>query len=260
MNKLDGKVAIVTGGASGIGKGIVSIFLKYGAKVAIFDYSDKLDEVIKEFAKKGYELVGCKVDIRNVENVNKSVEDVVKRFGKIDILANNAGVIRLVSFMEMTDETRDFHFDINIKGAWNVSKACIKYLIESKGAIVNTASVTGNWVADPGEVAYATTKAAITGFTKGLAADMAQYGVRVNCVHPGYVHTPLVDDMAETSGEKDSVINSLANAIPLKRLGKPEEVGELVAFLASDESAYITGSEFAIDGGSTLPETNAMGV
>ena len=185
MKKLEGKVAIITGGASGIGKGIASVFLKYGAKVAIFDYSDNLDEVIKEFAKEGYELVGCKVDIRDVENVEKSVKDTVERFGKIDILVNNAGVIRLESFIDMSNETRDFHFDININGTWNVSKACIKYLIETKGAIVNTASVTGNWVADPGEVAYATTKAAITGFTKGLAADMAQYGVRVNCVHPG---------------------------------------------------------------------------
>ena len=187
---------------------------------------------------------------------------IVKKFGNIDILVNNAGVARLEKFENMDDEMRDFHFDVNIKGAWNVTKAALPYMKEKGGAIVNMSSVTGPKVADVGEVAYATTKAALIGFTKSLAMELVNDKIRVNAILPGYIHTPMVDGIAEdTDGENpESVIRGIAAGIPMKRLGKIEELGELAAFLASAESSYITGSEFVIDGGSTLPETNSVGV
>ena len=162
----------------------------------------------------------------------------------------------------MDDDLRDYHFDINIKGTWNVTKACLPYMKNRKASIINLSSVTGPMVADSGEVAYATTKAAILGFTKSLAAELVTDDIRVNAILPGYIRTPMVDNMAKLSNPEnpDSVVNGIAMGIPMKRLGTIEELGELTAFLASDEASYITGQGIVIDGGSTLPETMTMGV
>lgn len=264
MKKLDNKVAIITGGAMGNGLGIVKVFLKYGAKVAILDYSEKLKDTVNELSQEYNEkVIGYMVDIRDSKKVEETVKDVFNKYGKIDILVNNAGVCRLETFMNMSDELRDFHFDINIKGAWNVSKACIPYMEKQKHtSIVNLSSVTGPMVADSGEVAYATTKAALLGFTKSLAAEMVEKDMRVNAILPGYIMTPMVEGMAKetNSNNPESVVNGIANGIPMKRLGTIEELGELTAFLASEESSYITGQGIVIDGGSTLPETMSMGV
>ena len=181
---------------------------------------------------------------------------------KIVILVNNAGVAKLTPFLETPDEIRDFHFDINIVGTWMVTHTFLPLLKINGGAIINLSSVTGPIVADPGEVAYATSKAAVLGFTKSLAAELVSDRIRVNAIMPGYVKTPMVEGMAkESNGDNPtSVVDGIAKAIPMRRLAEPEEIGELAAFLASQESSYITGQGIVIDGGSTLPETNSMGV
>ena len=256
--KLDGKVAVVTGGAMGNGKGIVDIFIKYGAKVAILDYSDELFNVINDD-----NIIGFKVDIRNKEEVNDSIKKVIEKFGKIDILVNNAGVCKLENFIDMDDELRDYHFDINIIGTWNVTKAVLPNMIKNNsGSIINLSSVTGPMVADAGEVAYATTKSAILGFTKSLAREVVDNNIRVNAIMPGYIRTPMVDKMAKEANPSnpEEVIDGIAGAIPMNRLGNISEIGELAAFLASSESSYITAQGIVIDGGSTLPETLTMGV
>ena len=255
--KLENKVAVVTGGAMGNGKGIVDIFLKYGAKVAILDYSDEVEKI------SGDNLLAFKVDIRDKEKVNDAVRKIIEKFGKIDILVNNAGVCKLENFIDMDDELRDFHFDINIIGTWNVTKAVLPNMIKNNsGSIINLSSVTGPMVADAGEVAYATTKAAILGFTKALAREVVDNNIRVNAIMPGYIRTPMVDNMAKLSNpdNPEEVVDGIARAIPMKRLGTIEELGELAAFLASSESSYITAQGIVIDGGSTLPETLTMGV
>lgn len=256
--KLENKVAIVTGGAMGNGLGIVKVFLKEGAKVVILDYDEKLKETLENLNSE--KVIGYNVDIRDVNKVNEIIKNINSKWGNIDILVNNAGVCRLKPFMEMTDELRDFHFDINIKGTWNVTKATLPYM--EKGSIINLSSVTGPMVADSGEVAYATTKAALIGFTKGLAAELANKNIRVNAIMPGYIMTPMVENMAKETNEENpkSVIDGIANAIPMKRLGTIEELGNLAAFLASEESSYITAQGIVIDGASTLPETMTMGV
>ena len=258
---LENKVAIVTGGAMGNGLGIVKVFLKYGAVVVILDYSDKLGETLSELNNS--KVTGYKVDIRDNNMVNAIIKDVIDKKGKIDILINNAGVAKLEKFIDMSDDVRDFHFDINIKGSWNVTKAVVPHMIEKKyGKIVNLSSVTGPLVADAGEVAYATTKAALLGFTKSLAMELVSDGINVNAIMPGYIMTPMVEGIAKDSNSEDpdSVVKGIADGIPMGRLGTIEELGELAAFLASDASSYITGQGIVIDGASTLPETRSVGV
>lgn len=255
--KLDNRVAVITGGYKGIGRGIVNVFLKYGARVIVLDYDEDVSSMNSD------NVLAYKVDIRNINEVDNALKDAYSKLGKIDILVNNAGVCKLVSFDEMSDEIKNHHFDININGVWNTTKVVLDYLKKEKNStIVNMSSVTGPMVADPGEVAYATTKAAVLGFTKSLASELASIGIRVNAIMPGYVMTPLVEGMSEESDPENprAVIEGIERAIPLKRLAEPEEVGELAAFLASNESSYITGQGIVIDGGSTLPETSTMGV
>lgn len=263
--KLENKNAIITGGAMGNGLGVAKVFLKYGANIAILDYADCLDKTINNL-KKDYpnsKIIGYQVDIRNKNQVNEYVKEIANEFKSIDILVNNAGVCRLEKFEKMSDEVRDFQFDINIKGTWNVTQATIPFMKNKKDAsIVNLSSVTGPMVADPGEVGYATTKAALMGFSKALAVELVDDHIRSNAVLPGYILTPMVETMSEVSNPENpqKVIDGIVAGIPMKRMGKIEELGELVAFLASSESSYITGHEFVIDGGSTLPETMSMGV
>ena len=257
--KLKGKIAVVTGGAMGNGLGITEVFLKEGAKVAILDYSDELSKTVTKLTNEGFDVTGYQADIRDMRKVSEILKQIYQKYGNIDILVNNAGVCRLETFMQMNDELRDFHFDINIKGTWNVTKATVPYM--KQGSIINLSSVTGPMVADSGEVAYATTKAALIGFTKALAMEFADKNIRVNAIMPGYVMTPMVEGMAKETNPDNpqSVIDGIAAAIPMKRLGTIEELGNLAAFLASDESTYITGQGIVIDGGSTLPETMTMG-
>lgn len=265
MRKLENKVAIVTGGAMGNGLGIVKVFLKYGASVVILDYAKELEETLRTLKGEYPEsnILGYQVDIRDVIKVKESVDEAANTLGHIDILVNNAGVARLDTFENMSDELRDFQFDINIKGTWNVTKAVVPYLKKNKSSsIVNLSSVTGPMVADTGEVAYATTKAALMGFSKAIAVELVDNNIRSNAILPGYILTPMVEGISGESNPEDpeSVIRGIAAGIPMKRLGTIEELGELAAFLASDESSYITGHEFVIDGGSTLPETMVVGV
>jgi len=257
--KLENKIAVITGGAMGNGLGIAKVFLKEGASIAILDYSDKLGDTINELGSLG-NVCGFKVDIRDNKKVSDCMKAINDKYGHIDIVVNNAGVAKLETFMEMSDEIRDFHFDINIKGTWNVTKAAVPYM--NGGSIVNLSSVTGPLVADSGEVAYATTKAALIGFTKGLAAELVEKNIRVNAIMPGYIMTPMVEGIAKDSDSENpqSVVDGIAAGIPMKRLGTIEELGNLAAFLASDEASYITGQGIVIDGGSTLPETMSVGV
>ena len=156
--KLENKIAIVTGGAMGNGLGIVETFLKYGAKVIIFDNSDKLNETVEKLRQEGKDVEGYGVDVRTEIRIRECVREIIEKYQKIDILVNNAGVAKLTPFLETPNEIRDYQFDVNIKGAWNMSKEVLPYMPEG-GSIVNLSSVTGTMVADTVKVAYATKKA-----------------------------------------------------------------------------------------------------
>ncbi len=258
MGKLDGKVAIVTGAARGNGEGVARVMAKEGATVVLADVLDLVHKTAKSISDDGYKAVSFKVDITKSAEVNRMVEKVLEQFGKIDILVNNAGVLKLATLVEMTDEVRDKMFDVNIKGTFIVTKAVLPTMLKRKyGRIVNLSSVTGPLVADIGETAYATTKAAIWGFTRALAFEVAKYGITVNAICPGMIDTDMVRGMAAQTNPDDpqSALKDLARGIPMGRLGTIEEVGELATFLASDEAKYITGTPILLDGGSTLPES-----
>ncbi len=258
MGRLDGKIAVVTGAAMGNGLGITRVFCREGASVAMLDVQEKVFESARGLEGEGRSVLPLRVDIRDFAAVKEAVEAVAKEFERIDILVNNAGVARLVPFLEMSDEVRDLHFDVNIKGTWNCTKAVLPKMIErSYGKIVNLSSVTGPLVADTGETAYAVTKAGIWGFTKALAMEVVAHKINVNMICPGMVDTPMVRSAAAEVMPDDPqvVVDMIASGIPMKRLANPEEIGELAAFLASDAAGYITGQSFIIDGGSTLPES-----
>ena len=218
-------------------------------------------------------------NVAHKEEMIAAVKKGIEAFGEINVACCNAGVCRLAPFEEFTDEMRDFHIDVNIKGVWNTCQAVIPEMLkEGKGSIVIASSVTGDIVADAGEAAYAMKQLSHTGFdsflkdwsdahkpllglTKCLAVEYANRNIRVNCSQLGYARTPMVEKMAVESNPEDpeSAIQSIAVGVPMKRLAKPTEVGELFAFLGSDESSYLTGSQVVIDGGSTLPETMSIG-
>lgn len=263
MGKLDGKVAIITGAATGLGEGIAEAYVKYGAKICMVDLSKDVEATADRLRKEyNADIITCVADVANQKQMDDAAAKTVEAFGKLDIACANAGVCRLAPFEEMTDEIRDFHIDVNIKGAWNTCKAVVPYMLKAgKGAICIASSVTGDIVADPGEAAYAMTKAALVGLTKCLAVEYASRNIRVNCSQLGYARTPMVEKMAIESNPEDPevAIQGIANNVPMGRLAKPIEVGELFAFLGSDEASYITGAQVVIDGAATLPETPSMG-
>ncbi|GHD89590.1 SDR family oxidoreductase UcpA [Pseudocitrobacter faecalis] len=263
MGKLTGKTALITGAYQGIGEGIARTFARHGANLILLDISDELEKLAYDLAGRGYRCTVVKADVRDYSAVQAAIAQAKERENKIDILVNNAGVCRLGSFLEMSEEERDFHIDVNIKGVWNVTRAVLPDMVaRGDGRIVMMSSVTGDMVADPGETAYAMSKAAIIGLTKSLAVEYAQSGIRVNAICPGYVRTPMAESIARQSNPEDpeSVLTEMAKAIPMRRLANPLEVGELAAFLASDESSYLTGTQNVIDGGSTLPESVSVGI
>jgi NAD(P)-dependent dehydrogenase (short-subunit alcohol dehydrogenase family) len=263
MGKLDGRVAVVTGAAMGNGEGMARVLAKHGAQVMLWDISDRVFDTAKVLESDGHDASPFRVDVRNFEECRVTADAVIGDHHRIDILCNNAGVIRLANFLDMSEGVRDFHFDVNVKGVWNCTKAVLPDMIENRyGRVVIMSSVTGPMVADEGETAYATTKAALWGFTKALAREVAKHGITVNAICPGYIHTPMAEQIARESNPENpaSVIDGIASAVPLGRLGNILEIGELAAFLASEESSYITGTQVVIDGGSTLPETVSVGV
>ncbi len=262
--KLKDKVAIVTGAAMGNGYGAAKVLARHGAVVNLLDVSKAVFEAANTLVAEGFRAEAHLADVRDSARLKEVAAGIAGKYGRIDILVNNAGVCNIVPFLEMGDDVRDRMFDINIKGVWNCSKAVLPYMADAGyGKVVNLSSVTGPMVVDAGETAYATTKAAIWGFTKALATEFAAHNITVNAVCPGYIDTPMAWSIARESNPDNpqSVIDGIAAAVPMGRLGTIEELGNLVAFLASDESRYITGTQVVIDGGSTLPESfSAVGI
>ena len=263
MGKLDGKVALITGAAAGLGEGISEAYVKHGAKICMVDLSPNVEKTAERLRKEyNADIITVVANVANRAEMDAAAAKAVEAFGELNIACCNAGVCRLAPFEEMTDEMRDFHIDVNIKGVWNTCKAVVPYMLkQGKGAIVIASSVTGDIVADAGEAAYAMTKAALVGLTKCLAVEYAGRNIRVNCSQLGYARTPMVEKMAVESNPEnpEQAIADIAVGVPMKRIAKPIEVGELFAFLGSDEASFLTGSQVVIDGGSTLPETMSIG-
>ena len=245
MKRLEGKVAVVTGGNSGIGLATAKQFRDEGAHVAISGRSQKtLDEAAKEL---GQDALVVQADVSKLGDTEKFFPAVEKRFGKIDVLFVNAGIAKFVPVDEVSEEHYDEIFDINAKGAYFTVRRALPYLNDGASIILNTSVVSHKGF--PAASVYSGTKAAMRSFTRTLAAELAARNIRVNAVAPGPIETPIFERTGLSQEERDDFAKNAIAAVPLKRFGKPEEVATTVAVLASKDASYITGVELDVDGG-----------
>lgn len=245
--RLQGKVAIVTGAAQGIGKGIAIAMAKEGAKLVVSDISDKATEVVGEIHSLGTEAVSFKVNVADYRGTKLLAEATVKRFGRIDILVNNAGIYPFKSLVEMKEEEWDKVIGVNLKGTFNCTQAVLPKMLEQKsGNIINICSIAGGVVGMAGLTHYAASKGGVLGFTRAAAVELAPFGVRVNAIAPGSVQTP-----SASVGATEEAAKQFLQAIPMRRIGQPNDIANLALFLASESSSYITGQLIVADGGYT---------
>jgi len=242
---LKDKVAIVTGGSRGIGKAIVEEFAREGANVA-FNFlksEDKALELKKEIEGMGREVLTFRQDVKNYEAIKVMVEGIKSHFGRLDIIVNNAGILRDKALMLMEEQDWEEVIATNLSGAFNLIRAAIVTFMKQKnGNIINITSVAGT-KGMPRQVNYSASKAGMIGLTKSLAREVGPYNVRVNAIAPGFIDTDMVKDL------KDNHKEDLLKAIPLNRFGKAKEVAKIATFIASEEAKYITGQVLTIDGG-----------
>lgn len=238
------KVAIVTGGASGIGKEVSKIYSFEGAKTVIFDVDEiSIKNFEKEIKDKGFYLEGYKVDVSNFEEVSKITNQVYEKFGKIDILINNAGITRDNFLTKMSIDDWNKVISINLTGTFNCTKAVIPFMYEKEsGVIINVSSVVAIY-GNIGQSNYIASKAGVIGLTKGWAKEFGKKGIRVNAVAPGFIKTPMTDKVPE------KVIEIMISKTPLGRMGEAQEVAKSIAFLSSDDASFITGVILNVDGG-----------
>ena len=240
---LNGKTALVTGASRGIGRAIALRLAEDGANVAVIyaGSADTAKAVVNEITALGVNAKAYRCNVADSAAVNETVKAVTNDLGKIDILVNNAGITRDGLMLRMKDEDFDAVLDTNLKGAFNMIRACYSGFIRKKsGRIINISSVSGI-MGNAGQANYSASKAGVIGLTKSVARELASRGITCNAVAPGFIQT----DMTENLGDN----NPLLNSIPLGRMGKPEDIAAAVAFLASDSAAYITGEVLKVDGG-----------
>jgi len=243
--KLSGRVAIVTGSSRGIGRAIAIELAKEGASIVINNDKSVQEalETVEAIKKLGRRAIYFKADVSNIEETDEMFSAVMKEFGKVDILINNAGIIKDAFLEKMNMEDWHSVLSVVLTGTYNCTKSAVDFMKQQKyGRIINIASVVGQ-MGNIGQANYAAAKAAVIGFTKTIAKECAKYGVTVNAVSPGFIETAMLKKIPL------DVVPKILSQIPLGRFGKPEEVAKLVVFLASDDASYITGQVLNINGG-----------
>ncbi len=249
--KLNGKVALITGGTRGIGYSTALLFLNEGAKVAISGRSKRQGKkAILKLKSEGFKhVIFIQGDVSNSTDVERMIEAVVKQFGRLDVLINNAGIWSTGTVEDIAEADWDRVIDVNLKGVFLCSKYALPFLKMTKGVIVNMASSDG-LVAEPECVAYCASKGGVVLLTKAMALDHAKEGIRVNCVCPGDIMTPMIEqDLTQSGIPRQEYLKREAESHPIGRIGEPEEVAKAVLFLASDDSSFITGTALSVDGG-----------
>lgn len=244
MSNLEKQVAVVTGAGKGIGKAISLKLASLGASIALIGRNiDNLNVVKSQIEESGAKAKCYSVDVRNSENINETVDQVLTDFGQIDILVNNAGVTRDGLFMRMKDEDWDMVLDTNLKGAFYFSRAVVRPMMKKRsGCIINISSIIG-LTGNAGQANYSASKSGLFGLTKSLAKEVASRGIRVNALAPGFIQTEMTDEL------NDKIKEQLKSEIPLGYFGQPEDIAGVVGFLSSSESRYITGQVLTVDGG-----------
>lgn len=239
------KVALITGGARGIGKAIALKYAQNGYDVIVNYVSDSIDveKLKEELGQYGTEVLCIKADVSKENQVQEMLNQAIDKFGKIDVLVNNAGVTKDGLLIRMKEEDFDKVININLKGTFLVTKAVIPYMMKKRnGAIVNISSIVGV-AGNAGQSNYSASKAGIIGFSKSIAKEVASRNIRVNCVAPGFIETDMTGVLSE------EVKNNIYSQIAMKRMGTPEDIAKVVYFLGNDESSYITGQVINVDGG-----------
>jgi 3-oxoacyl-[acyl-carrier protein] reductase len=247
MKRLDTKISLITGAAQGIGLATALKFAQEGAVVIVCDVrQNAVDEAVKQCEALGAQAVGFVVDVTQRAMVDAVVAQVLARFGRIDVLVNNAGITQDARLQKMTLEQFDRVIDVNLRGVFHCAQAVADQMVaQGSGVILNASSVVGIY-GNFGQTNYAATKFGVIGFTKTWSRELGPKGVRVNAVAPGFIATPILNSMPE------KVVTDMANRVPLRRLGQPEEIANVYAFLASDEASYVNGAVIEVSGGMTV--------
>lgn len=245
--RLPGKVAVITGAGRGIGQATAVKFGKEGAIVISCDINaDQAQETAQLVTAAGGEAMGFRIDVRDMASIVRMVEAVVAKYGRLDCLVNNAGIVQDATIKNMTEEQFDNVIDINLKGVYNCTKAVVDTMLKQQsGVILNASSIVGLY-GNFGQTNYAASKFGVIGMVKTWARELGRKGIRANAVCPGFVYTPILADIPE------KVLKAIEERVPLGRLAKPEEIANTFAFLASDEASYINGAVIEVSGGLTL--------
>ncbi|CAG0996139.1 3-oxoacyl-[acyl-carrier protein] reductase [Methanosarcinales archaeon] len=241
------KVVIITGGGSGIGRETGILFAKEGAKVVIADVNEKRGaETVELIKNAGGEAFFARLDVSNREQAKQVVKETIAKYGRVDVLINNAGIIQDALVVKMTEEQWDKVININLKGPFNCIQAVVEQMIsQGSGVILNISSIVALY-GNVGQTNYAATKAGLVGMTKTLAKELGKKGIRVNAVAPGFIYTPMTETMPE------KILEMMKEKTPLKRLGTPADVASTLLFLASDDASFINGAVISVDGGLLL--------
>jgi 3-oxoacyl-[acyl-carrier protein] reductase len=251
MSSLAGRVAIVTGAGRGIGAATAMRLARDGAKVGVLDLTEEnTRETVQAIQAAGGEAVGFGCDVANRDEVESAIAQVAEKYGRLDILVNNAGVLRDNLLFKMSDEDWDIVMNVHLKGTFLCSRAAQKYMVQQRyGKIVNTSSTSA--LGNRGQANYSAAKAGLQGFTKTLAIELGPFGINVNAVAPGFIATEMTKATAERQGRNfEESIKMAAERIPVRRVGQPEDVANVVAFLVSDEASYVSGQVIYVNGGS----------
>jgi 3-oxoacyl-[acyl-carrier protein] reductase len=245
--RLQGKVSIITGAAQGIGQATALKFAREGAKVAVCDINDKaVAATVEMIESAGGEAAGFRVDVTDKASIAKMVEGVMAKWGRVDTLVNNAGIVQDAQFKKMSEDQFDRVIEVNLKGVYNCTKAVVDIMLaQNSGCILNASSIVGIY-GNFGQTNYAATKFAVIGMVKTWARELGSKGIRANAICPGYIETPILSAMPE------KVLKMIEDKVPMGRLGQPEEIANAYAWLASDEASYINGAVIEVSGGVTI--------
>lgn len=258
MFTLSDSTAVITGAGKGIGKSIATVFGQQGADVHILDLDEEAaEETVAEIEEAGGEAYFYNTDVSNQQAVHSVFNQIYQRHGRLDVLVNNAGIAHIGTVESTTEEDMDRLFAVNVKGVYNCSQAAVKKMKQNGGgSIINMASVAAT-LGISERFAYSMTKGAVLTMTYSIAKDYIDHNIRCNAISPARVHTPFVDGYLEQNypGREDEMFEQLSQTQPIGRMGEPKEVASLALFLAADESEFITGSNYSIDGGFTTLNT-----